>query len=226
MGNPINANLELLSENQTLYPFDLAPLPYSYDALEPYFDTLTMETHYDKHHRAYRNNFKNFYDQEVPAGTSLMSVFKHVSTYSSSTLNNGGGFINHTIFWKLLTPNSSLAPVGDSANAIISTFGSFDNFKQQFHAAAMGRFGSGWAWLNMAVDGSLFISSTPNQVAPFMDIAEQQGLPLLTIDVWEHSYYLKYKNLRADYINNFWNVVNWAEVERRFQEAKKILNTK
>lgn len=223
MANPIQANIELLSENQILYPFELPQLPYAYDFLEPNIDALTMETHYDKHHRAYRNNFKNFYDQEVTSGTSLMQVFKEISKYSDGLKNNAGGFLNHIFFWNMMTANSTKAPVGESAQAITNKFGSFDNFKQQFTAAAMGRFGSGWAWLNMATDGNLFISSTPNQVNPLMDYVDQQGLPLLTIDVWEHAYYLKYKNLRADYVNNFWNVVNWEEVERRYQEAKTIL---
>lgn len=217
----ISGNYEILSENLTSFPFAQSKLNYDLNALAPNIGGDTMDFHYNKHHKAYTDNFNNFYEKEA-AGASLLSVIANVSKYSDGFKNNLGGYFNHNMFWSLLSPNSTKNPIGDLANAINESFGSFDAFKEQFSAAAMGRFGSGWAWLSLNSDGKLFISSTPNQNNPLMDVTAQKGIPVLTIDVWEHAYYLNYQNRRADYVKNFWEVINWEEAERRYQEAKKV----
>ena len=199
----------------------LEPLPYAYDALEPYIDAQTMEIHYSRHHQAYFNNLV-----KAVAGTDLESqpleaYFGRMSQLPVAVRNNGGGHWNHALFWKSLSPQGGGQPDGELMAAIEKAFGSFDEFKKQFEAAAVGRFGSGWAWLSLGADGNLFISSTPNQDNPLMDVAEKRGAPLLGLDVWEHAYYLKYQNKRADYVAAFWSVVNWPEVAARFAAAKK-----
>ena len=197
------------------------PLPYAYDALEPYIDAQTMEIHYSRHHQAYFNNLVKAVAGTELEGQSLEALFAKMSQLPVAVRNNGGGHWNHALFWKSLSPQGGGQPDGDLLAAIEQAFGSFDEFKKQFDAAAVGRFGSGWAWLSLGADGKLFISSTPNQDNPLMDVAEKRGAPLLGLDVWEHAYYLKYQNKRADYIAAFWNVVNWPEVAARFAAAKK-----
>ena len=197
------------------------PLPYAYDALEPYIDAQTMEIHYSRHHQAYFNNLVKAVAGTELEGQSLEALFAKMSQLPVAVRNNGGGHWNHALFWKSLSPQGGGQPDGDLLAAIEQAFGSFDEFKKQFDAAAVGRFGSGWAWLGVGADGKLFISSTPNQDNPLMDVAEKRGAPLLGLDVWEHAYYLKYQNKRADYIAAFWNVVNWPEVAARFAAAKK-----
>ena len=197
------------------------PLPYAYDALEPYIDAQTMEIHYSRHHQAYFNNLTKAVAGTELEGQSLEALFAKISQLPVAVRNNGGGHWNHALFWKSLSPQGGGQPDGDLLAAIEKAFGSFDEFKKQFDAAAVGRFGSGWAWLGVGADGKLFISSTPNQDNPLMDVAEKRGAPLLGLDVWEHAYYLKYQNKRADYIAAFWNVVNWPEVAARFAAAKK-----
>lgn len=197
------------------------PLPYAYDALEPYIDAQTMEIHYSRHHQAYFNNLVKAVTGTELEGQSLEALFAKMSQLPVAVRNNGGGHWNHTFFWKSLSPQGGGQPDGDLLAAIEKAFGSFDEFKKQFDAAAVGRFGSGWAWLGVGADGKLFVSSTPNQDNPLMDVAEKRGTPLLNLDVWEHAYYLKYQNKRADYVAAFWNVVNWPEVAARFAAAKK-----
>lgn len=197
------------------------PLPYAFDALEPYIDAQTMEIHYTRHHQGYFNNLLKAVEGTDMAGQPLEVLFAKMSQLPVAVRNNGGGHWNHTLFWKVLSPNGGGMPEGELLAAIEKAFGSYDEFKKQFEAAAAGRFGSGWAWLNVAEDGSLFISSTPNQDNPLMDVVEQRGAPLLGLDVWEHAYYLKYQNKRADYVTAFWNVVNWPEVAARYAAAKK-----
>ena len=197
------------------------PLPYAYDALEPYIDAQTMEIHYSRHHQAYFNNLTKAVAGTELEGQPLEALFPRMSQLPVAVRNNGGGHWNHALFWKSLSPQGGGQPDGDLLVAIEKAFGSFDEFKKQFDAAAVGRFGSGWAWLSVGADGKLFISSTPNQDNPLMDVAEKRGAPLLGLDVWEHAYYLKYQNKRADYIAAFWNVVNWPEVAARFAAAKK-----
>lgn len=218
-------NLLTNPEFQLKYPFEREPLPYDYDAMEPHIDARTMDIHYNRHHKTYTDNFNKFVSENNLTNLSLIEIFLNITKYPDGLKNNGGGFFNHLVFWKMLksNPNSEPnLPIGEIATKIDTTFGNFDTFKNQFNAAALGRFGSGWAWLNVRPNGELFISSTPNQDNPLMDTVADNGIPVLGIDVWEHAYYLKYQNLRGDYVNAFWNIVNWQEVDRRYQQAKTI----
>jgi Fe-Mn family superoxide dismutase len=200
--------------------FVLDPLPYANDALEPHFDALTMEIHHDRHHNAYVTNLNAAVAGTDLEGQSIEELLSKISTLPAPVRNNGGGHWNHTFFWNILAPNAGGLPVGTLATAIDATFGSFDNLKAEFKKAGIGRFGSGWAWLIVKADGSLAISSTPNQDKPLMDVAEAKGTPILALDVWEHAYYLKYQNKRPDFIDAFWNVVDWNGAEARYQAAK------
>lgn len=195
-------------------------LEYSYDALEPYVDAQTMELHYNRHHRGYYNNFLNAIKGSDLEIKTLEELFSTVSTLSVVIRNNGGGYYNHNLFWENMTPEKT-APKGKLLNDIVSQFGSLDKFKVEFGKAASTVFGSGWAWLVLSSEDKLVITSTPNQDNPLMDIASIKGTPLLALDVWEHAYYLKYQNRRADYIGSFWNVVNWDVVCERYENAKK-----
>ncbi len=200
--------------------FTLAPLPYAYEALEPHIDTLTMQIHHDKHHQAYVDNLNKAIAGTDNETKSLEDLVKTAGSISPAVRNNGGGHWNHTFFWESLAGNAGGKPSGKLAEAIDAAFGSFDAFKEKFSLAGMTRFGSGWAWL-IVKDGKLEVSSTPNQDNPLMDVAEVKGMPILGADVWEHAYYLKYQNKRADYLAAFWNVVNWKKVEERFEAAGK-----
>lgn len=199
--------------------FKLPPLPYPAEALEPHFDTLTMQIHHDRHHKAYVDNLNKAISETHPEFEKLEDLLHTVSKHSPAIRNNAGGHYNHSMFWKLLKPAGGGEPTGDIGIIITRTFGSFEAFKEKFNAAATGRFGSGWAWLVMK-KGKLEIGSTPNQDNPLMDVSEFSGSPLLALDVWEHAYYLKYQNKRADYINTFWNLVNWDEVNSMLKAAK------
>jgi Fe-Mn family superoxide dismutase len=206
--------------------FVQAPLPYPYNALEPHIDALTMEIHYTKHHATYLANLKAALEKypdwaAKPFEEILGNITKLPEDIRTAVRNNGGGHWNHQFFWPLLTPKSSGQPVGELAKAIEGTFGSFSAFQEQFTQAALGRFGSGWAWL-IWKDGQLRITSTPNQDNPLMDVVEEasRGVPILGLDVWEHAYYLKYQNRRADYVKAWWNVVNWEQAEKNFQAAR------
>lgn len=199
--------------------FTLPPLPYAYDALEPHIDTLTMQIHHDKHHQAYIDNLNKAIAGSPNENKSLQDLVAHAGAISPAVRNNAGGHWNHSFFWEILVPNAAGAPAGKLADDIHTTFGSFDAFKEKFNAAGLGRFGSGWAWL-IRKDGKLEISSTPNQDNPLMDVAEVKGTPILGVDVWEHAYYLKYQNRRPEYIAAWWSVVNWPEIEKRFNSAK------
>ncbi|HXE80982.1 MAG TPA: superoxide dismutase [Vicinamibacterales bacterium] len=195
---------------------ELPPLPYAFDALEPYIDAQTMQIHHGKHHATYVNNLnaalEKYPDLQKKSAEDLIRGLSTVpEEIRTAVRNNGGGHVNHSMFWKLMAPNAGGAPTGAVADAIKSSFGSFEAFKEQFAKAALGRFGSGWAWL-IDNNGKLTIESTPNQDNPMMEGKK----PILGLDVWEHAYYLKYQNRRADYINAWWNVVNWAEVNRLF----------
>ena len=195
-------------------------LPYAYNALEPYIDARTMEIHYDKHHRAYFTNFVNAIKGTPLESMAITGIFASVSKQTDAVRNNAGGFYNHTIFWNNLSPESK-GPTPELSDAINKTFGSIDKFREAFNTAAKTRFGSGWAWLYLNSEKNLAVGSTPNQDNTLMDISPVRGAPLLTLDVWEHAYYLKYQNKRADYIDAFWSVVNWDEVNRRYQQALK-----
>jgi superoxide dismutase, Fe-Mn family len=197
---------------------EFPPLPYSYDALEPYIDARTMEIHYDKHFRGYYNNFVNAVKGTPLEKMSLTDIFTNISKQSSAVRNNAGGFYNHNLFWNNLA-NDSKGPSSELSSALTKAFGSFDKFKETFTTAAKTRFGSGWAWLYLTKDKTLAVGSTPNQDNTFMDLSSVKGVPLLALDVWEHAYYLKYQNRRPEYIEAFWNVVNWNEVEKRYKQA-------
>ena len=196
--------------------FTLAALPYANDALEPHIDATTMQIHHDKHHQAYVDNLNKAIAGTPNENKSLEELVAVAGTISPAVRNNGGGHWNHTFFWESLAPNAGGAPSGKLADAITAAFGSFDAFKEKFAAAGMTRFGSGWAWL-IVKDGKLEVSSTPNQDNPLMDVAEVKGTPVFGIDVWEHAYYLNYQNRRPDYINAFWNVINWAEIAKNYK---------
>ena len=200
--------------------FTLPELPYAYNALEPHIDARTMEIHHSKHHNAYVTNLNAALAGHESEGKSLEELMAHISKLPVAVRNNGGGHWNHSFFWEILAPNASGAPAGKLADDIHTTFGSFDAFKEKFNAAGISRFGSGWAW-PILKDGKLEISSTPNQDNPLMDVAEVKGTPILGADVWEHAYYLKYQNKRADYLAAFWKVVNWDKVAAHYAAASK-----
>ena len=200
--------------------FELPALAYATDALEPHIDKMTMEIHHGKHHQAYVDNLNKALAGTDGESKSIEDIIKNISKYPMAVRNNGGGHFNHTLYWSTMSPNGGGAPSGELAKAIDAAFGSFDEFKKKFAEAGMTRFGSGWSWLSVAADGKLQVSSTPNQDNPLMDIAEVKGTPILGMDVWEHAYYLKYQNKRADYVGAFMNVVNWDAVSKLFAQAK------
>ena len=200
--------------------YELPPLPYDYSALEPYIDTQTMQLHHDKHHQAYVTAVNNaLKDQSQFASLPIEDLIRRLNEVPESirtvVRNNGGGHVNHSMFWQIMKPNGGGEPTGALASAIQSTFGSFDAFKTAFNDAGVKRFGSGWAWLILDSSGKLQVTSTANQDSPFMD----GNYPVMGNDVWEHAYYLKYQNRRPDYLNAWWNVVNWDEISRRYQQG-------
>lgn len=201
--------------------FTLPALPYDFSALEPHIDTKTLEIHHGKHHQAYITNLNNAIVGTEMEGKSLEELMANISKYPAAVRNNGGGHFNHSLFWQILAPNAGGAPTGKLAEAIDVELGGFEKFKEDFTKAAVTRFGSGWAWLCVKADGKLCVCSSPNQDNPLMDVAECPGTPILGLDVWEHAYYLHYQNRRPDYITAFFNLVNWAEVSRRFEAAIK-----
>ncbi len=196
--------------------FTLPALPYAHDALEPHFDTLTMQIHHGKHHQAYVDNLNKAIAGTDNENKTIEELVANAGAIGAPVRNNGGGHWNHSFFWESLAPNAGGNPSGKLAEAINEAFGTFDAFKEKFAAAGMTRFGSGWAWLIKDAAGKLAVSSTPNQDNPLMDVAEVKGTPLLGCDVWEHAYYLKYQNKRSDYLAAFWSVVNWDKVAERF----------
>lgn len=201
--------------------FEFPALPYAYDALEPHIDRMTMEIHHTKHHRAYFDKFVAAIQGTELENKSINEIFAQISKASAAVRNNGGGFFNHNLFWEILGPDAGGAPEGKLAEEINKAFGSFDDFKTKFNDAAANRFGSGWAWLSVKADNSLCVCSSPNQDNPLMDVHDCQGTPILGLDVWEHAYYLKYQNRRPDYINAFWNLVNWEKVSENYEKALK-----
>ena len=198
--------------------FELPKLPYAYDALEPHIDKETMELHHDKHHAGYTKKLNAAIEGTELESKSIEELLKNVSKHPVAVRNHGGGFYNHSVYWEIMSPNGGGEPSGELLNAIKRDFGSFENFKDEFSKTAAGRFGSGWAWLCLENNDKLSICSTPNQDNPLMDVSDCDAKKLLLgLDVWEHAYYLKYRNKRADYIQAFWNVVNWDEVNNRFK---------
>ena len=210
-----STDLRSETQDQKALPFQLPDLPYAHDALEPYIDKLTMQIHHGKHHGAYVTNLNKAIENTEWANKSIEEILRNVSKLAPAVRNNGGGHYNHSLFWKWMKKGGGGQPSGELANAITRDFGSFEKFKEQFSNAGITRFGSGWAWL-IKQDGKLVVASTPNQDNPMMDIAETKGTPILGLDVWEHAYYLKYQNRRADYVAAWWNIVNWDEVAKRF----------
>jgi len=205
---------------KTLNKFEFPQLPYAYDALEPYIDKMTMEVHYSKHHQAYFNNFVAAIKGTAMEDMTIEQIFANISKFPAAVRNNGGGFYNHVIYWQNMKLDGG-KPSDRLAKAIDKTFGSLDQLKKQFSDAGKTRFGSGWAWLSVDDKGNLFVSSTPNQDNPLMDVTEKKGTPILTMDVWEHAYYLKYQNKRPDYVDAFWNVINWDVVSERYDSLVK-----
>lgn len=199
--------------------FTLPSLPYAHDALEPHFDTMTMQIHHSKHHQAYVDNLNKAIAGTEHENKTIEELMASISTLPMAVRNNGGGHYNHSLFWEILSPNGGGAPSGKLSEAIESQLGGFEKFKADFANAGMTRFGSGWAWLCVKADKTLCVCSTPNQDNPTMDIAECPGTPIVGMDVWEHAYYLHYQNRRADYIGAFWNVINWDEVSKRYEAA-------
>jgi Fe-Mn family superoxide dismutase len=200
--------------------FELPPLPYPNDALEPHIDARTMEIHHDKHHGGYTSKLNAAIEGTEWANKSIEEILVNLDNIPqdkrTAVRNNGGGYANHSLFWQIMSPNGGGQPSGELANAINSAFGSYDSFKEQFSDAAAGRFGSGWAWLVVDNNGGLSITSTPNQDTPLME----GKTPILGLDVWEHAYYLKYQNKRPEYISAFWNVVNWDKVSELYNNAR------
>lgn len=204
----------------TINKLEFHNLPYAYDALEPFIDKMTMEIHHSKHHKAYYDNMMNAVKGTEMESKTIEEVFANMSKYPAAVRNNGGGYYNHNLYWEVMKVNGG-KPSAKLEAAIVKTFGSMDELKKQFTDAGKTRFGSGWAWLSVDKDGKLFVSSTPNQDNPLMDVAEKHGTPILGMDVWEHAYYLKYQNKRPDYTEAFWNVINWEAVSKKYDSIVK-----
>jgi Fe-Mn family superoxide dismutase len=200
--------------------FELPQLPYAYDALEPYIDARTMEIHHSKHHNAYTTNLNAAAAGTDMEGKTIENILINLDMKNTAVRNNGGGFYNHTLYWNVMTPNGGGLPTGDLLAAIESAFGSFEEFKAKFSKAGATQFGSGWAWLCVHKGGKLDVCGTPNQDNPLMPGVGCGGTPILGMDVWEHAYYLHYQNRRPDYIEAFFNIINWTEVSRRFASDK------
>lgn len=213
-GALLSNTMDVFAEETTVSEnsFTLPPLPYAYDALEPYIDKQTMEIHHTKHHQAYVTNLNKALTDNQLKVNSLEELMGTVSKHPAAVRNNGGGHWNHTFFWESMKPGGGGTPEGRVAEAINQSFGSFEELKKQLNEAGLKRFGSGWAWLVKSKEGKLIIGSTPNQDNPLMDVSDLKGQPVLGIDVWEHAYYLKYQNKRGEYLSAWWNLVNWDKV--------------
>ena len=194
-------------------------LGYAFDALEPHVDAMTMEVHYGKHHAGYTNKFNAALEHADFHPTDINKLFASVSTHGNGIRNNGGGYYNHNLYWKFMSPEGGGEPTGKLAEAIAADFGSFAQFKELFSATAASHFGSGWGWLLLDAEGKLQVTSLPNQDNPLMDVSPVQGTPLLNIDVWEHAYYLHYQNMRKTYVEAYWNIIDWKFVEALYEEA-------
>lgn len=201
--------------------FELPQLNYAYDALEPHIDARTMEIHYSKHHNGYTNKLNAAISGTDQEGYDIVAILKGLDVNNNAVRNNGGGYYNHCLFWEVMNPNNKQSLSGELEDAINTSFGSFENFKNEFSKAAATQFGSGWAWLCVHPGGKLEVCSTPNQDNPLMPGIGCGGTPVLGLDVWEHAYYLNYQNRRPDYIDAFFSVINWGEVTKRFEEAKE-----
>lgn len=210
--------LFIFEESKLVYPYELPALGYSYTAVEPYIDAMTMEIHHTKHHGGYVSNLNAALETDERREMPLLEIFQKIEEFPVAVRNNGGGHINHALFWKWLKLNENGKPEGELLKHIEKTFGSFVQFQEEFTKAALARFGSGWAWLILTENNELKVFSTPNQDNPLMSVAEIKGYPILGLDVWEHAYYLKYQNRRADYVKAFWHVINWDVVQDLYQK--------
>jgi Fe-Mn family superoxide dismutase len=218
----VSSPLSLITDDISIQSFQQKPLPYAPDALEPYIDVQTMQIHYGKHASAYCNNLNEALKKStIPAGTDMETILARVSEYSVSVRNNAGGHYNHELFWSFMIPGGTDLKETNFKSIFLETFGSLQNFQQAFSDLALNRFGSGWAWLYIDNKNQLKIGSTPNQDNPLMDVSSEKGYPLLCLDVWEHAYYLKYQNKRAEYVRQWWNIVNWDAVSDRFNNIMK-----
>ncbi|MGS2739466.1 superoxide dismutase [Sinomicrobium sp. M5D2P17] len=211
--------LSVLTLQEVAAQFRQEPLPYAYDALEPFVDAQTMEIHYSKHHAGYVANLNKALQKTGKSPASLEAIFSDISEYGVAVRNNAGGHFNHTLFWPVLTPQKNTKPSKELLEAIKRDFGGMDRLKEKFLGAAATRFGSGWAWLIVTAEKKLAVTSSPNQDNPLMADAPVKGTPILGVDVWEHAYYLKYQNKRLDYLEALWNIINWKEVNRRYGES-------
>ncbi|UAB82527.1 superoxide dismutase [Marixanthomonas sp. SCSIO 43207] len=200
--------------------FELPKLQYAFDALEPHIDAKTMEIHHDKHHKGYTDKLNNAIEGTDQEGKTIENILTNLDMDNKAVRNNGGGFYNHKLFWEIMSPNGGGKPSGALADAINSAYGSFEDFKEKFSTAAKGQFGSGWAWLCVHEGGKVEVCSTPNQDNPLMPEVGCGGTPILGLDVWEHAYYLNYQNRRPDYVNAFFNVIDWEEVSKRYEQNK------
>ena len=200
--------------------FELPKLQYAFDALEPHIDAKTMEIHHDKHHKGYTDKLNNAIEGTDQEGKTIENILTNLDMDNKAVRNNGGGFYNHRLFWEIMSPNGGGKPSGALADAINSAYGSFEDFKEKFSTAAKGQFGSGWAWLCVHEGGKVEVCSTPNQDNPLMPEVGCGGTPILGLDVWEHAYYLNYQNRRPDYVNAFFNVIDWEEVSKRYEQNK------
>ena len=219
MPSLLNAQKEEVLENQK-YPFSLPPLPFALEALEPYIDKMTMEIHHSKHHAIYVQKLNEALQNRTEQRMALGELMATISTSDTMIRNHGGGHYNHSFFWKTLNPKGLQVPNKELLSHLETYFGSFEKWKEQFSQAAKSVFGSGWVWLIVGEDKKLTITTTANQDNPLMrNIVQQIGVPIIGLDVWEHAYYLKYQNLRADYIQSFYQIINWREVEKRYKEA-------
>lgn len=213
-------NISKIEEIKLNYPFELPKLKFTYDSLEPHIDSQTMDIHFNKHHYAYVTNLNNALNEKEYKSKNLVELINNINQYPDAIKNNAGGHFNHTLFWSILTPHQKNVKKFEIFIKINETFSNFESLKELVNKAAMSRFGSGWSWLSVDEDGKLFVSSTPNQENPLMS-DERKGFPILGIDVWEHAYYLKYQNRRADYLDSIWNLIDWEEVNNRYLKLMK-----
>jgi len=200
--------------------FELPKLPYAFDALEPHIDAKTMEIHHDKHHQGYTDKLNDAIKGTDMEGKNIENILMNLDMENKAVRNNGGGYYNHNLFWKVMSPDGGGKPTGELAEAISNAFGTFEDFKEKFSEAAKTQFGSGWAWLCVHNGGKVEVCSTPNQDNPLMPKVGCGGTPILGLDVWEHAYYLKYQNKRPDYVGAFWNVIDWEEVSANYAKNK------
>lgn len=219
----IQIDLSKLADYELTYPYEMHPRAYGAGDLQPYLDAMTGDIHFDKHHTGYKNKLNAAVENTEMQSKALFELFREISIYPEAVKNNGGGYYNHNLYWSVMSPEGGGEPEGKLAEAIVKYFDSFEEFRQKFSDEAKSKFASGWTWLIVNRHGNLEIASTSNHVNPIMDVSGKKGIPILVVDVWEHAYYLNYQNRRAEFVDGFWDVVNWKEVEKRYEEAISIV---